>query len=221
MAWPKLIVCVRHAESEGNIRTAEERTTYELSTHQYPLTARGEQQARITGEHLRAQYGVFDVYYTSYYARSKQTMALMYPEATAYEDPRLAEAQRGIYHILTSEQLKQHLPWELERRAREGFYHHRPLGGENWPDVELRIHSFLSTMNRDCEGKSVLIVVHGNWLILLQRLLQHFSIEEAIRRYHEATYANASVTVFEGSEMNGKSRLVERVTNIVPWHGLL
>jgi broad specificity phosphatase PhoE len=221
MSWPRTLALVRHAESQGNILTVEERARYEVSTHAYALTARGRDQARLTGEYLRTTFGAFDVYYTSYYARAKETMAIMYPEARVYEDDRLAEAQRGIWQTYTRAEIAKSFPAEVARKGKEGLYHHRPLGGENWPDIGLRAHSFLSTLSRDCAGQKVLIVVHGHWLILFQKLIHHFSIEEALRRYEQAVAPNASVTVYDGIETGGKSRLVLSQEHFVPWQGLL
>ena len=217
MAWPKLLVLVRHAESEGNVRSADERTEYNVSTWEYPLTPKGRKQAACTGEFVRNKFGHFGVRYVSYYKRSKQTMRIMCPGAKVYEDPRLAEAQRGHFHVLTREAMTRTHPEELLRKNREGIYHFRPFGGENWPDIELRIHSFLGTLARDCDGQKVLMVVHGNWLILFQRLIHHFSIREAIRRYKAARFENASVTWYKRQVVKGQSRLVLAGENYVPW----
>lgn len=148
-------------------------------------------------------------------------MQLMYPEAKIYEDPRLAEAQRGIWHTMTHEQITKQFPGEIERKEREGLYHYRPWGGENWPDIELRIHSFLGTLSRDYEGKKVLLVIHGHWLLMLQRLIHHFSIEESLERYKKGIFANTSVTIYQGKNMNGKSRLQLAEENTIPWEGKL
>src|SRR5882724_9088545 len=123
MGWPKLLVLVRHAESEGNIRTVEERAGLSIPTFGYDLTARGREQATITGDYLKERFQEFDTYYVSYYARSKETMKLMFPEAKVYEDPRLAEGQRGIWHTMTREQIKKQFPEEYVRKDREGPYH--------------------------------------------------------------------------------------------------
>jgi len=216
MPWPKELVLVRHAESEGNVLTVDERAQYDIGTHAYGLTPRGVEQARVTGQFLRRAWPNFDVYYTSYYKRSRQTMAIMYPEAKVYEDPRLAEAQRGLWHTMTEAEIKHHLPFEILRRQREDLYHYRPLGGENWPDVELRIHSFLGTLHRDCGDKRVLMVVHGHWLILFQRLIHHFSTEEALERYRQKIVSNASVTVYAAGSGAELDHLVLR-ESCVPW----
>lgn len=216
MGWPKNLVLVRHGESLGNTLSVDERATCEVSTHAYPLTERGREQSRITGDWLRANMAPFQVRYTSYYTRAKETMEQLCPGEKYYEDPRLAEANRGIFHTMTRDEIEQHFPHELKRKDREGLYHFRPLGGENWPDIELRIHSFLTTLARDYDGTNVLIVVHGHWLILLERLLQHFSITEAEYRYRAGVVENASVTCYEGRIVEYRPRLV-RGPVIVPW----
>jgi broad specificity phosphatase PhoE len=221
MGWPKLLVLVRHAESEGNVRTVEEKTAFDVATYAYDLTERGRQQALITGHYLKERFGSFDTYYTSYYRRAVSTMNLMFPEAKIYEDPRLAEAQFGIWHIMTRAQIEVQFPAELARREREGLYHYRPWGGENWPDIELRIHSFLGTLSRDYEDQKVLAVVHGHWTVLFQRLIHHYSIEETIRKYESGIFENTSVTIYEGSTIDGKSRLLLKEENFVPWLGQL
>ncbi len=221
MGWPKRLVLVRHAESEGNIRSVDERAQFNVATHAYPLTPLGRRQAAITGEYLRNRFGEFDIYYVSYYQRSRETMSIMYPDAKVYEDPRLAEGQRGIWHTLTQERIEELFPGETARKEREGLYHYRPLGGENWPDIELRIHSFLGTLSRDYDGQNVLIVVHGHWLILFQRLIHRFSIEETVEMYKRAAFANASVTLYESEVIRGKLRLALIEQNIVPWTGKL
>jgi broad specificity phosphatase PhoE len=216
MSWPKRLVLVRHAESEGNIRTAEERAVFPTATYAYRLTKRGRAQAARTGDYLRQRFGGFDFFYTSYYERARETMRIMYPEAHVYEDARLAEANRGVWHTMTTAEVEARFPGERERRERENLYHYRPLGGENWPDIELRVHSFLGTIARDGGGRGGLVVVHGHWLILLQRLMHHFSIEEAMHRYRERITENASVTVYERRGLcHPRLELVEE--NIVPW----
>ena len=217
MAWPKLLVLVRHAESEGNILSVDERAKFDLATHAYKLTFRGEKQAELTGGYLRKRFGDFDVYYQSYYSRTKQTLGIMYPKARIYEDARLAEGQRGIWHTMAIAQMKKRFPEEIERKKREGLYHYRPWGGENWPDIELRIHSFLGTLSRDYSGKRVICAVHGHWLILFQRLIHHFPIEDALKKYKDSVFENASVTIYEGKKIKGKSRLVVKEENIIPW----
>jgi broad specificity phosphatase PhoE len=143
----------------------------------------------------------------------------LYPGEVAYEDARLAEAQRGIWNSYTQEEVDRYFPLEESRKKCEGYYHYRPPGGENWPDIELRILSFINCLRRDYAGKRVLVVTHGNWLVLFQRLVEHLSVDEALKRYEKGHFRNASVTVYEAPWRfpTGRSNLILREENIVPW----
>lgn len=224
MGCPNKIVFVRHAQSEGNLRSVDERAQLEMSTYAYPLTALGIEQAKITGEYLRQQFpDGFDVYYSSYYTRAKQTLETMFPDYKSLivrEDARLAESQRGIYHALTKSQIESIYPTELQRKDREGLYHYRPLGGENWPDVELRARSFIDSLKEDYHGKNVLVVMHGFWMLMFQHIHEEFSIPEALDRYAgkgRGMFENASITTYD----QWYDRLTLSEENFVPWKGKL
>ncbi|NTW22588.1 histidine phosphatase family protein [Candidatus Falkowbacteria bacterium] len=219
MPWPKTLILVRHAESEGNIMGVNERAQALVANYRFPLTPRGRQQAALTGSHLRRAFGEFDKHYCSYYERARQTLDIMFPDCKKIEDPRLAEGQRGIWHTMTLNQVKLRFPEEIERKEKEDLYHYRPLGGENWPDIELRIHSFLDMLQRDCGGQKVLVVTHGHWLILFQKIMQCLSIEEAMRQLDLGVFENASVMVYRTRNKPTDLRLSEK--DIVPWQGLI
>jgi broad specificity phosphatase PhoE len=217
-----LLVLVRHAESEGNALATDQRGSLPRPNHRFELTERGRRQAAITGAALRAQYpDGFDTFYCSHYHRVQETLRIMYPEEHLYEDPRLAEGNRGIWSDLTAAEIAERYPHEEARKQKEGFYNHRPIGGENWPDVELRIHSFLGTLARDCENERVLIVVHGFWLHLFRRLVERLSVDQAVAAWPSTSVENASITVFVGTHVDGKPRLVRERLGDVPWAGQL
>jgi broad specificity phosphatase PhoE len=219
MPWPKTLVLVRHAESAGNIMGVDERAQALIANYKFPLTARGEKQAVLTGAHLERTFGKFDRHYCSYYERTRQTLDLMCPGVKKIEDARLAEGQRGIWHTMTYDQVKTRFPEEIERKAKEDLYHYRPLGGENWPDIELRIHSFLDMLARDCCGKKILVVTHGHWLILFQKIMQGLSIEESLEQLAAGGFKNASVTVYGKMGALKQLRLLEQ--EAIPWQGLI
>lgn len=218
MGWPRLLLFVRHAESIGNVLDVDSRANFRESTHSYGLTPRGIEQAKITGEYIKQQFGLFDNYFVSYYQRTIDTMALIDPYAEPFVDARLAEAQRGIYHSMTKEQIAQKFPEELERKQREDLYHYRPFGGENWADVELRIYSFMDSLKNECDMQKVLIVGHGHWHLLFRRLLYKFSIKEALKTYKEKkpVFKNAGLTHYYRSG-NGMASFEE----LAPWEGKL
>ena len=200
----------------------DKRGSLDTPSHQFPLTEHGRQQARITGAVLRERYPAgFDTYYCSHYHRVQETMRIMFPEARIYEDPRLAEGSRGIWSEMTTEEIAVRYPHEEARKQKEGYYNYRPIGGESWPDVELRIHSFLGTLVRDCEDQNVLIVVHGFWLHLFRRLVERFSVSRAVETWPAENVENASITSYAGELVDGRSRLVRKELDTIPWQAEL
>jgi broad specificity phosphatase PhoE len=220
MGWPKELVLVRHAESEGNVLADHERGSLAIPSSRFGLTERGRKQAAITGAFLREKYpDGFDTYYYSHFVRVQETGRIMFPDARFYEEPRLAEGSRGIWSEMTAEEVAERYPHEAARKEKEGYYDYRPIGGESWLDTESRIHSVLDTLARDCEGERVLIVVHGFWLHLFRRLVERFTVAEALERFPGENVENASVTIYESELVRGRSRLIRKGFNLVPWKG--
>lgn len=216
MRYPKKVILIRHGESEANVLSSEERTKLNISTKDYGLTEKGREQAHHAGEYLRKRYGKFDAYYTSFCHRTKETMRIMFPDAEIIEDARVSEAQRGIFHSMSEEDIYTQFPHEKVRREKEGLYYYRPFGGENWPDLELRIHNFIESIFREHCGKQIVLCVHGHWHIAFQRIMHGFSTEETIRRYKESVAPNGSITVYKGAIVNGKNKLVLEEETFIP-----
>lgn len=223
--YPKTMVFVRHAESEGNLMTPQERAEFPMGTTYYKLTARGEVQADITGRWLREHYPHPSAILRSYYTRTAMTAERCYPPALGYkinEDERLAEANRGIWHVRSEIWMREHRPEEVERRELEGRYHYRPPGGENSPDIERRIRDFRKSMRRRFAGKIVVVVTHGNWLLHWQKRIHHWTIAEMLERYERsAVVENASVLIYHGVVVDDRGKLVHdpKIDYIIPWHG--
>jgi len=220
MGWPDVWLWIRHGESEGNLRTVDERAAFEEPTHDYALTERGREQGYYTNQWVTKEFGTLDFRYSSNYRRAKETARLIFPDQDVRRDDRLNEAQRGIYHTYTREQIETHFPLEIERREREGLYFHRPFGGENWPDVKLRLHSYFGTIARQHTGQRIADVSHGHVIILRQMLVEHFCVKEALQRYQDVIIPNAAVLVYRGNVVDGEPRLVLEET-VVPWEGRL
>src|ERR1700682_525817 len=156
--WPSHLVIVRHAESERNIwkeiATAKGELVYgdNVRDMDVPLTPYGERQAVATGESLVVEHK-FDRVFVSPFKRTMETAGLMigqFPYAVeVIEDERLREIDFGVLDGLTKHGIADFHPEENERRAKLGKYHHRPPAGENYPDVALRLHSFLGTLTRE------------------------------------------------------------------------
>ena len=206
--YPETIVFVRHAESEGNLLSVEERVRLCQGTNLYALTARGRVQAMVTRRWLAEHFPNPDRIIRSYYRRVAETADAIYPDLPKREDERLAEANRGIWHVRTEARIAIEAPFEIDRRKFEGLYHYRPIGGENWLDIEGRIRSFRNSICKCYPNQTIVVVTHGFWLLLWQKLVHRWSIEEALEKYQAgAVVDNASVLIYHGTVVKGRSVL--------------
>jgi broad specificity phosphatase PhoE len=219
------LVIVRHAQSERNvwkeIATARGDFLYsgEVRDMDVGLTLLGERQARSTGSKIGELFR-FDRVFVSPFTRTMQTAQLMvhqfsYP-VDVIEDDRLREIDFGVLDGLTKHGIAHFQPAEKERRARLGKYHHRPPGGENYPDVALRLHSFLGTLTREAIGQSVLVVCHSVVVLVFRKLLERLPEKRllAIESDKEQEIQNCSVTHYAFEPNSGEhGKLVLRDFN--------
>lgn len=225
-AYPKTFIFVRHAESEGNLLSVEERTKHEVGTNRYALTDRGQRQAELTGKWLRDHYPEPDRILRSYYERVHQTSDICYPDLPKRQENLLAEANRGIWHVATEEEIRAVLPFEVRRRDLEGYYHYRAPGGENWPDVERRVRDFRRSIRENYSGKVIVVFGHGTWELVWRKVLNCWDDTEVMEHYYrQDIVGNASISIYHGrfDEETGRPYLAHdpSVDYKVPWKGKL
>lgn len=107
-----------------------------------PLTKTGQEQARKTAEFLKKEYGSFDIIVVSPFRRALETgeiIAKKFPKAKFVIEERIREKEFGILDGVTPTEVKKLFPYEYERRLKEKKYYYRPIGGESYPDINLRI----------------------------------------------------------------------------------
>ena len=220
MKTTKKLFFVRHAQSIGNMMSHDERACCETPNHAYPLTPLGRKQAEITGQYLKSLASMrFDAFFHSTFVRTKETLEIVLRtlgrETVPTCDSRLDEKWDGIFHELSKAELQIRYPEQIRLRKRAGYYHFRAPGGESCPDVELRIRSFLQEYRTsDCE--QALVVGHGRWILLAQKIIQKLSVEQFLESKEREACQNCSVTTFSLS--NDSEMVLEAVT---PWKGKL
>lgn len=223
--WMNHLVIVRHGESQRNVGKQAAQAAGRLEYGEgvrdmdVALTACGVRQAEATGKYLSEKFRL-DRVFVSPYLRTVQTAQLMMkhfkisPEITVEE--RIREKEFGILDGLTKKSIHEKYPDEERRRERDGKYYYRPPGGESYPDVALRVHSFLGTLVRECARQSVLVVCHSVIVLAFRRLLERMTEKEllAIDRDPEQDVCNCSVTWYEFDPRPGdRGRLVLREFN--------
>lgn len=222
------VIFVRHGESVGNTMSQDERALLEIPNHKYQLTPRGHEQARLAGEYLGSFVGQQRNYrivrvFQSTFVRTQETLRVITEQLglriNPITDARLDEKWDGIFHELSKTEIEERYPDQIRQRERSGYYHYRAPGGESCPDVELRIRSFIEGELLASNQKSSedicgcdLIVCHGRWLQVCNKLLRRLTIEEFLHNIKHAEMPNCSITVYS---FNGK--LLMDCGN--PWEG--
>jgi len=228
--WPVLLVVMRHAESEANYHREYLEKSNSPLTHlnvgmrdvDVPLTEKGHAQAHDTGRFLAARYGPFDVLYVSPYNRTRQTADLLlealHPPPGRIVEERVREKEFGILEGLTRTGVSTLHPEEDARKRSVGKYYYRPPGGESYPDVNLRVHSFLGTLVREHSGQRVLVVTHSVVVLSFRRLLERLEEDEVLELDRHDEPKNASLSVYESFPKDlGGTGLRLKVWNMIPW----
>jgi len=228
--WPERIVVVRHGQSvyneerelinRGVLATYTKRVK-EARNADLPLSDLGRAQAAKTGEGLSRDYKAFDYIFASPFLRAHQTalaIAERFPQARFVVEERVREKEFGIADGMTPEEIKERFPYEFERKQRERKYYYRPIGGESYPDVNLRVWSFLTSIVREYSGKDVLVVCHSAVMLCFRKLLEKFTEEELLTIDREDELRNCAVIAYRyDPEMRPKPKMKLEAYNRTYW----
>lgn len=190
MGKPRLIIIIRHAQSEGN----RDKTIHQtVPDHKVALTAEGHQQALEAGEKLRALLRPDDTlhFFTSPYRRTRETTEGILTGLTSndpvpspfqrsyikvYEEPRLREQDFGNFQPGTEETERL---WR--ERAEYGHFFYRIPNGESGADVYDRVSSFNGSLWRrfseDNMASVAILVTHGLCSRVFLMAWYHYSVE--------------------------------------------
>ncbi|KAK3721900.1 hypothetical protein LTR37_002716 [Vermiconidia calcicola] len=191
MGKPRLIILVRHAQSEGNKNRAIHQI---IPDHRVKLTEEGHKQAEEAGRRLRRLLRPDDTLqvFTSPYRRTRETTEGILKTLTSttedgpspfsrskikvYEEPRLREQDFGNFQPCSAEMERM---WR--ERADYGHFFYRIPNGESAADAYDRISGFNESLWRqfgEREFPSVLVLVtHGLMTRVFLMKWYHWSVE--------------------------------------------
>ncbi|BDZ47076.1 histidine phosphatase family protein [Naasia aerilata] len=200
------LILIRHGESMGNVAATEadraraDRVRVPARDPDVVLSPVGEEQAAALGRHL----GTWDAdelpqsLWVSPYRRARQTadgvLAASGLDLSARVDERLRDRELGILDALTGRGVRARHPEEAERRTWLGKFYYRPPGGESWADVALRLRSVLADIDRDEDGKRVLVVCHDAVITLIRYVCERIEVETLMEDARRNPVPNGSVT---------------------------
>ncbi|RPB10905.1 phosphoglycerate mutase-like protein [Morchella conica CCBAS932] len=184
MGKPRLIILVRHAQSEGNKNRAIHQT---VPDHRVKLTKEGNRQALEAGDRLLKLLRPEDTVQiiTSPYTRTRETTAGIVQSLTphpnsstikVYEEPRIREQDFGNFQPCSEEMERM---WH--ERAAYGHFFYRIPNGESAADAYDRVSGFNESLWRqfaEDDFPSVLVLVtHGLMTRIFLMKWYHYSVE--------------------------------------------
>ncbi|KAJ5167862.1 uncharacterized protein N7482_003456 [Penicillium canariense] len=190
MGKPRMIILVRHAQSEGNKNRDIHQT---IPDHRVKLTPEGHRQALEAGRRLRDLLRPDDTlhFFTSPYRRTRETTEGILESLTSddpspspfprhgitvYEEPRLREQDFGNFQPCSTEMERMWM-----ERADYGHFFYRIPNGESAADAYDRVSGFNESLWRsfgDEDFASVCVLVtHGLMTRVFLMKWYHWSVE--------------------------------------------
>ncbi|KAL5606666.1 hypothetical protein BROUX41_003063 [Berkeleyomyces rouxiae] len=187
MVKPRLIILIRHAQSEGNKNRDIHQT---IPDHRVKLTNEGWQQAYEAGRRLKALLRPEDTlhFFTSPYRRTRETTEgilstltednspFKRPNIKVYEEPRLREQDFGNFQPCSAEMERM---WQ--ERADYGHFFYRIPNGESAADAYDRVSGFNESLWRqfgeDDFASVCVLVTHGLMSRVFLMKWYHFTVE--------------------------------------------
>ncbi|KAJ5960605.1 Histidine phosphatase superfamily clade-1 [Penicillium vulpinum] len=190
MGKPRMIILVRHAQSEGNKNRDIHQT---IPDHRVRLTAEGHRQAHDAGRRLRDLLQPDDKlhFFTSPYRRTRETTEGIIDSLTSdttapspfprhtikvYEEPRLREQDFGNFQPCSAEMERMWM-----ERADYGHFFYRIPNGESAADAYDRVSGFNESLWRqfgeDDFANVCVLVTHGLMARVFLMKWYHWSVE--------------------------------------------
>ncbi|KAE8316289.1 histidine phosphatase superfamily [Aspergillus transmontanensis] len=214
MGKPRMIILIRHAQSEGNKNREIHQT---IPDHRVKLTPEGHRQAHEAGSKLRSLLRPDDTihFFTSPYRRTRETTEGILQSLTSdspspspfprhtikvYEEPRLREQDFGNFQPCSAEMERMWL-----ERADYGHFFYRIPNGESAADAYDRISGFNESLWRlfgENDFASVCVLVtHGLMTRVFLMKWYHWSVEyfEDLRNINHCEFV-----IMKLNEDNGK-----------------
>ncbi|KAE8144249.1 histidine phosphatase superfamily [Aspergillus avenaceus] len=217
MGKPRMIILIRHAQSEGNKNREIHQT---IPDHRVKLTPEGHRQAQEAGARLRDLLRPDDTihFFTSPYRRTRETTEGILQSLTSdspspspfprhtikvYEEPRLREQDFGNFQPCSAEMERMWL-----ERADYGHFFYRIPNGESAADAYDRVSGFNESLWREFgenDFASVCVLVtHGLMTRVFLMKWYHWSVEyfEDLRNINHCEFV-----IMKLNQDNGKYML--------------
>lgn len=170
-----------------------------------PVQSGQASRSEIMAAELKALLPLPDVIFVSPYLRTKQTLERMkagWPklqDVTTIEEYRIKELDHGQAQLFGDWRVFETFnPEQRILYSLLGEYWYRYPQGENVPDVQERLRSWVTTLTREFRGMVVLAVLHHLSILALRANLERWTDADFIAVNQNNKPDNASVTLYQG-----------------------
>jgi broad specificity phosphatase PhoE len=182
-----------------------------------PITPRGEQQARLTGQGMRdAGVQVPEIIFVSPFLRTERTLEIFLQEwpalqnAKIYRDERIRERDNGLSLVYNDWRIyKVNHPEQAALYDLVGYYDYRYLNGENIPDVRMRNLSWIATVTREFASKRVMAITHHLNILATRANFERLSPAQFAHLDEHEKPVNCGVTTYVGNPAKGSGGKLE------------
>ncbi|MCJ7817197.1 MAG: histidine phosphatase family protein [Candidatus Aenigmarchaeota archaeon] len=176
------LILVRHGETEWNVKGRVQ------GQADIALNRKGLEQAKKVGFRLKKE--PIDVIYCSYMKRTRQTAASItrFHKVPVIYSNLIKERNFGKLEGMHTDEYRR-----IREESGLPFHLYRPLGGENYIDLEKRVKKFLAMIKKKHSKQTVVVVSHGGVI----RTFITVITKKPLAAVHEIEQHNASVNVIE------------------------
>lgn len=203
---PAFFTMVRHGQSEANVVQAKVKAS---SNEKFPagfdtrhdsfmrLTPLGVEQARATGDWLRAQ-PQFDRFYVSPHIRTRETAANLQLGGEWRVDDRFRERDWGEIYS------HRPMPKKVKLAKKMDEWYWKPPGGESMATgLRLRVESVMNSLyRRGTTNDQVLAVVHGEFISVAGLVIERLTPDAWRAREHDPHYKVQNTMVIQYTCVN-------------------
>ena len=138
-----------------------------------------------------------EVVWSSPYRRARETAEVALEvaglEIDQRVDERLRDRDMGVTDKLTAAGIRAAYPEEAERRDWLGKFYYRPLGGESWADVAMRVRAVLTDLANTEKHRRVLVTGHDVVLLLFCYVAEGLDEQQVLARARDNPLGNAAI----------------------------
>ncbi len=182
---PRHLIVLRHGQSQGNVmekNPAIQELLKDVPNHQFRLTEKGVEQAKIAGEWLQNYLqgpfigGTEIAGYVSTFVRAKETAGNLRLGLKWRRSPFIVERDWGNFNSLAAEDQAR-----VKAAMKKDPIHLRKPNGESLSHLLVTNYLFFGKLHREHPDDAVIAVCHGERFLTIRYQLENFTDRQMVK----------------------------------------